>query len=452
MTYCTSCGNRMDAGSLFCTACGARTGLTAAPPIASGKNLPTAASPGAASAMLVSVAPTVPATSAPPRPAPPPTESPVASPPRGDLRLKLIAGASVLVSVAGCVAGLLGAIPSGVSTIIVMIAVSIGLRVAWAYAAKSASSSGRARTMRIVSNVGLAISGVTLVVSLPRITQTAGMGTFAEDAAAQLWTMALLMAIALPVRTLGWRVYTGTALTGFLGMTGLARFLGRPVIESLGTSNVFAVAVWVPMTEELVKLIPVGIVLWIALRRFQARPSALDVMLLGAWTGAGFAAYESATLGRGHFSFLAPPLVSFAFPGEGSGRAFGWPLVQTGHLGHTALIALSLALALFYSRRTKRLTLIFPLVACGAVLLEHCSQNAIVANGLNEVVAKIAIILSLGGYLSALLLLAEIAFVLHLEWRIVGGGLTPAAWLRLRPEEGTRRSVLLARAQTGGAA
>ncbi len=452
MAYCTSCGNRMDVGSLFCTACGARTELTVAPPIPAVKNLVAAASPVTASATLVSVAPTVPATYAPPRRAPLPAASPAPPSRKGDLRLKVIAGASVLVSVAGCVAGLLGAIPSGVSTIIVMIAVSIGLRVAWAYAAKSASSSGRARTMRIVSNVGLAISGVTLIISLPRITQAAGMGAFVEDAAGQLWTMALLTAIALPVRTLGWRVYTGTALTGFLGITGLARFLGRPVIESLGTSSVFAIAVWVPMTEELVKLIPVGIVLWVALRRLQARPSALDVMLLGAWTGAGFAAYESATLGRGHFSFLTPPLVSFAFPGEGSGKAFGWPLVQTGHLGHTALIALSLALALFYSRRTKRLTLIFPLVACGAVLLEHCSQNALAENGLNEVVAKIAVILSLGGYLTALLLLAEIAFVLHLEWRIVGGGLTPSTWLRLKPEEVMRRSVLLARAQTGGAA
>jgi hypothetical protein len=45
--------------------------------------------------------------------------------------------------------------------------------------------------MQMVSNVGLAISGVTLIVSLPRITQTAGMGAFVADVAGQLWTMAL---------------------------------------------------------------------------------------------------------------------------------------------------------------------------------------------------------------------------------------------------------------------
>jgi hypothetical protein len=132
--------------------------------------------------------------------------------------------------------------------------------------------------------------------------------------------------------------------------------------------------------------------------------------------------------------------------------AYGWPLVQTGHLAHTALIALSIAIAVFYSRQTKRLTWLIPVAACGAVLLEHSSQNAIVLHGLDELVAKIAMVLSLGGYLTSLLLLAGTVFVLSLEWRIVGGEFTPAAWLRLRPEEGMRRARLLARAQTGGMA
>jgi hypothetical protein len=147
MAYCTSCGNRLDVGSQFCTACGARTGLAVAPPIPTGENLAAASSSVSASAVLVAVAPTVPATWAPPRSAPQPAASPAPSH-KGDLRLKVIAGASVLVSVAGGVAGLLGAIPSGVSAIIVMIAVSIGLRVAWTYAAKSASSAGRQRQCR----------------------------------------------------------------------------------------------------------------------------------------------------------------------------------------------------------------------------------------------------------------------------------------------------------------
>jgi RsiW-degrading membrane proteinase PrsW (M82 family) len=304
--------------------------------------------------------------------------------------------------------------------------------------------------MLLVSNVGLGISAIALLASLPRITQTGGMARFAEDAAAQLWTMALLTAIALPVRTLGWRVFAGTALTGFFGITGLARFVGRPVLESLGSSSIFAVALWIPLTEELVKLIPVAIVLRVATRRFKSRPSALDVMLLGAWTGAGFAVYESAALGRGQFNLFAPPLVSFVFPGEGYGLPFGWPVVQTGHLGHTALIALSLALAVLYGRRTRRLTWIFPPIAFGAVLLEHCSQNAMVANGLNELVAKIAIVLSLGGYLSALLLLAAICFALFLEWKITGPERKPAGWLLQKPVDGLRRAALLAQAQTGG--
>ncbi len=369
-----------------------------------------------------------------------------------DTRLALIAGASGSVAMAGFLAGLTGILPSGVSTVIVMIGVSAGLRVLWAFTARSASSASRVRTARILSNVGLAVSLLSLIVALPRITAAGGLTLFFTDGMAQLWTLAILMAITLPVRTLGWRVFAGTALTGCLAITGLARFAGRPLIESLGTDNVFAVAIWVPITEELLKLIPVVIVLMIATRRFHLRPSALDVMLLGAWTAAGFAVYENATLGRGGFSLTAAPLLSLVFPGEGAGRAFGWPLMQTGHVGHTALISLSVALALLYGKRTKWPWWLLPLGALSAVLLEHCSQNAMVAGGLNEVVAKIAIVLSLGGWLCVILLAIGVVLALFWEWRIVGGRWNPAALTRLMPEEATRRSALLAQAQLRGAA
>jgi RsiW-degrading membrane proteinase PrsW (M82 family) len=366
------------------------------------------------------------------------------------LRLAVIAGTSVFVSVAALAAGLTGNLPPGVSTIVVLVGVSIGLRVAWSYAATSASSPSRAATTLMISNGGLAISAVALLASLPRLTQSAGVQTFLIDLLAQLWTIAVLTVVAGPVRTLGWRAFAGVALTGFLAITGLARFVGRPLIENLGASNLFAVAVWVPVTEELVKLIPVAIVLALALRRTDARPSALDVMLLGAWTGAGFAAYENAALGRGSFSLLTNPALSLVVPSTGKGTAFGWPVMQTGHLVHTTLIALAVAFAVFYGRRTRR-AWIAAAVAIGAVLLEHCSQNAMAAGDLNEVIAKATLVLTLGGWLTSMLLVAGVAYVTAFEWRIVGGAFRPVDWVRLQPAEAFRRSELLARAQSGKA-
>jgi RsiW-degrading membrane proteinase PrsW (M82 family) len=367
-----------------------------------------------------------------------------------DLRLAVIAGTSVFVSVAAFAAGLTGNLPPGVSTIVVLVGVSIGLRVAWSYAATSASSPSRAATTLMISNVGLAISAVALLAWLPRLTQSAGVQTFLIDLLAQLWTIAVLTVVAGPVRTLGWRAFAGVALTGFLAITGLARFVGRPLIENLGASNLFAVAVWVPVTEELVKLIPVAIVLALALRRTDARPSALDVMLLGAWTGAGFAAYENAALGRGSFSLWTNPALSLVVPSTGKGTAFGWPVMQTGHLVHTTLIALAVAFAVFYGRRTRR-AWIAAAVAIGAVLLEHCSQNAMAAGDLNEVIAKATLVLTLGGWLTSMLLVAGVAYVTAFEWRIVGGAFRPVDWVRLQPAEAFRRSELLARAQSGKA-
>jgi RsiW-degrading membrane proteinase PrsW (M82 family) len=367
------------------------------------------------------------------------------------LRLAVIAGTSVFVSVAALAAGLTGNLPPGVSTIVVLVGVSIGLRVAWSYAATSASSPSRAATTLMISNGGLAISAVALLASLPRLTQSAGVQTFLIDLLAQLWTIAVLTVVAGPVRTLGWRAFAGVALTGFLAITGLARFVGRPLIENLGASNLFAVAVWVPVTEELVKLIPVGIVLALALRRTDARPSALDAMLLGAWTGAGFAVYENAALGRGSFSLWTNPVLSLVVPSTGKGTAFGWPVMQTGHLVHTALIALAVAFAVLYGRRIRR-AWIAAAVAIGAVLLEHCSQNAMAAGDLNEIVAKATLVLTLGGWLTSTLLVAGVAYVMAFEWRIVGGAFRPVDWFRLQPAEALRRAALLARAQSGGAA
>lgn len=415
----------------FCTGCGAS--LAAPSPLLG------------APSIAVGTVPEAPSGSIPMAPLPQPSK-------RADMRLAVIASASGLFSIFGFVAGLAGLLPSGICTLIVLAGVSIGLRVLWSYAARAASSSSRARMLQMVSNVGLVISALSILVGLPRITRAAGMQTFLVDVLAELWTMAILTVVASHVRTFNWRVFTGAVLTGFLAITSLARFVGVPVVQRLGLQSGFAVALWVPFTEELFKLIPVLVVLLVALRHAHVRPSAMDLTLLGAWTGAGFAIYENAILGRGHFSLTAAPLVSLIMPSQGAGHAFGWPIVQTGHLCHTALISLSVAVAFLYYQRTRRLKWLVPLVAIFVVLLEHCSQNGMVVNGLNGAVAKLTMALTLGGWLSSLLLIAGIGFVLMLEWRILGGSFQPAHLAKLSPAEAFRRSTLLARAQTDGAA
>lgn len=369
--------------------------------------------------------------------------------PSRDRVLAIIAGASVALSVAAMLARFAGVLPDGLATIVAIVGAGIGLKVALSYAARSASSAARARTMALVSTVALAISGLTVLASLPRITKAAGLQPFTMDLAAQLWTLALLMLVAGPVRTIGWRAFVGAGLTGLLGITALARLVGTPLVEKLGTSSILATAVWVPITEEALKFLPVVLVLRMAMRRTTARPSVLDVTLIGAWTGAGFSLFENATAGRGGFSLSANPLLSLLFPSEGKGMASGWTVAQSGHMVHTALIVLGVAFALMYRRQLSR-AWIAPVAAIAAVLVEHCSQNAMITGHLNGVVTKISIVLTLGGRLTALMLIGGVAYAIALEWRVVGGAFAPKAWFPLGPGEAQRRSRLLAAAQATG--
>jgi RsiW-degrading membrane proteinase PrsW (M82 family) len=272
----------------------------------------------------------------------------------GDRRLAFVAGAGVVLSIAALVARLAGIVPPGVAAVVVLAGVTLALRVALSYAMKSASSPARTRVMNLVSTVGLSLSAVVAIAVLPHITSLAGFGAFRADMCAQLWTLAILTALAGPVRTLGWRALLGVGLTGFLALTGLARLVGRPVVVALGRSSLLATAVWVPVTEEIVKVIPLAVVIVLALRRPALRPSALDLMLIAAWTGAGFALYENAVLGRGGFHLGAVPLLSLFFPSETEGRAVGWTVVQTGHLVHTGLVGLGVGFALLYRKRVHR--------------------------------------------------------------------------------------------------
>jgi RsiW-degrading membrane proteinase PrsW (M82 family) len=366
-----------------------------------------------------------------------------------DRTLALIAGASVAVSLGAVLARFAGVMPDGPSTLIVIVGAAIGLKVAFTYASRSASDATRTRVMKRVSTIGLAISVLTVIASLPRITKAGGVHVFLLDFFAQLWTLALLWIVAGPVRTIGWRAFVGAWLTGFLGLTALARLVGTPIVDKLGVSSLLGTALWVPITEELIKLLPVILVLVLAMRRPRARPSVLDLVVLAASTGAGFNIYESATFGRGAFSLSANPVLSLFIPGRPKASAYGWPLVQSGHLAHTALIALGVAFALMYPKQFARRWIV-PTVAIAAVLIEHCSQNAIVTGKLNEIVGKFSMVLTLGGRLTTLMLMGGVGYVAMLEWRAVGRELYPDTWFRLLVAEAARRSSQLAQAQMRG--
>jgi len=367
----------------------------------------------------------------------------------GQAKLAVIAGVTMLFSVGVFIAAQLGAMPAGVGTTVVLIGMGIVLKLAWTITCTSADSASRARFTLLMSNTGLIVASLSALAALPRLTRAAGLGLFAVDLTAQLWTVGLLFVAAGPARTLGWRALSGAFLVGFLGLMGLARFLGRPVIVALGTNSLFAAALWVPVTEEICKLLPLAFVLFFALRRSDARPSLLDVALLTGCAAAGFAASENASYGRGGFSLTAAPFVSLLSPAALKGSAFGWAMVQTGHLVHSALIALGIGFVVLYRGRLTRAWIV-PVVAVSAVLVEHCSQNAMVVGGLNRYVGEFCMIITLDGRMCALLLALGVGYTMTLEWRAFAPLALVKEWLHVSPQESNRRASRLAALQMRG--
>jgi hypothetical protein len=368
--------------------------------------------------------------------------------PMGERRLTLIGGACVAVSIVALLARLVGLMPSSVATLVVVAATGVGLRVALLLFARAGDSPHRTRVMKNVSTIGLGVAGVTIVAALPVTTHVGGFGNFSSDLFADLWTLGILTALASPVRTLGWRAFVGAGFTGFLALPALARVIGRPVVTALGANSVFATSVWVPSTETLCQALPVLLLLLVAVRAKGTRPSPLDLLVLGAWSGAGFALYEDTQFGRGGVHWSAAPPFSLLFPSEDHVHSQASMLVA-GHPVWMALLGLGLGFGVLYRRRFRRAWLATP-VAVVVVLVEHGAGNALGTtntHGSSPLFEKLLVYLTLGGWLSSVLLVAGAVGVLMIERKALVPSSKLAEWWPLAPSLAHMRSQQLARAQ-----
>lgn len=129
----------------------------------------------------------------------------------------------------------------------------------------------------------------------------AGPGTFVALWYAALYTGALAL-ITIPTRTLS--VVRLLALFALgAGMIGIAVLAGAGFAAVLGTRASAARSLGIPVIEEMLKLLPV---LWVLVlqRRGRARGlGASDVLLLAAFSGAGFYWVEEAFILHHHTSW-----------------------------------------------------------------------------------------------------------------------------------------------------
>jgi RsiW-degrading membrane proteinase PrsW (M82 family) len=371
--------------------------------------------------------------------------------PGADRRLAVIAALSVGLSVVVVIVRTLGVLPSAVATALVLVGVAVALRGLLVFSARAATAGGRERVLTLVSTAGLAVSAVTVCAGLPQVTHAGGTGKFLDDLAAHLWVLGLLAVAVGSVRTFGWRVVVGTGFAGFLAVPTVARFIGTPVVSHFGSSSLFATAVYVPVTEEILKATPIVLVVVFAARRTSARPAALDLALLGAWSGAGFALYEDALYGRGGFDWSADKPFSLLLPTERSGAVGSTSYVAAGHLVYTALLGLGIGVTVLYRHRFRWARAAAP-VAALVVVAEHVCANAlplVTATGTEPLVERVLDPLTLGGRLATFLLLVGAVAVTLVERRAVGRSPVPA-WFLVRTPEARRRAAALAATQSEG--
>ncbi len=373
-----------------------------------------------------------------------------AAPHRNVANIGLIAAgaACIALTVGAVVVRQFGLLPENLAAIIALLAAGIGLRVLLAVTARSATPLARRRISVIVSTVGLAVSATVLIFALPVATRTGGAQPFVNDLSSIGLTLALLTVVASPVRTLSWRAFVGTGLTGYLGVSVLARMIGRPIIEAAGAHSILGPVIWNPIDEEVVRSLPLVLIVALAARAKAARPSAIDIALLGAWCGGGYALYEDTQYGRG-FSpqFGSNPPFSLLFPTEERIHAAGGlAYAQDGHLVWSTLIGLALAIAVLYRTRFPRIARLAPLVII-EVIVEHAVTDYLDIsagpNGTPPLVSLLSV-LTLNGYLSNILLFSGGGFVLWCERKAIGPVAAMKFGLVLRPSVAATRARQLA--------
>jgi hypothetical protein len=321
-----------------------------------------------------------------------------------------------------------------------------------------------------LSWVGLAISVATLGITAPKLVEEGGGLSMVLGNVAQYgWTIVLLFLVFARTRTIGARALVGAALGGFFGVSSLAVLIGKPFVDRLGAQSVFVMTVFAPVTEELLKLMPVGVFLLFAIRSRQFRPSMSDAVLFGTTVACGMSIYENILYARGtDGGWLANLPFSPALPFlhmQGS-------MLVGGHVVYTALASLGLAITVIYGRRVRLARYALP-VTLAIAIFEHMTVDRLVLIGSDEpgLFAQLSLLITLHGYLSTVLLLAGVGAVAVFETRLVqrGGATLPASltvhdiiagfgkstrWAsvvqleRRLSYESLRRSSILAAAQT----
>ncbi|MFD4817063.1 PrsW family glutamic-type intramembrane protease [Peribacillus butanolivorans] len=187
-------------------------------------------------------------------------------------------------------------------------------------------------------------------------------------------------------KTLTWKKYTYFFLVGAWIIVPLNSFIVSFITAIFGgmEQDVWSQAFITPIAEEVLKLIPIGVYLFLSRRASSL--SLSDYALIGAATGAGFQFLEE----------TARRLVSGGIFDYGvtlfGGKVLHWDLftlfpgyfeegflpdkMSAGHSLLTAMVTLGIGLAVRFKSKLKRSSYIFPVILLVWAIFDHSIWNA----------------------------------------------------------------------------
>ena len=200
-----------------------------------------------------------------------------------------------------------------------------------------------------------------------------------------LWSFYVLLQFWLICRskTLPWKRYVAFFLAGAWIVVPITNFFMQFVHLIVGgqTSDLWSTGVLTPIAEEVFKLIPAGVYLFLSRRASSL--SLTDFALIGAATGAGFQFLEETTrrltsgfIGYGNtlFGKVIHWEVFSLFPGYFEESLFP-TRTTSSHAVITALIVLGVGMAIRCRKRLRQYAYIIPACLLAMGILDHAVWN-----------------------------------------------------------------------------
>ncbi|WP_020380438.1 protease PrsW [Nocardiopsis chromatogenes] len=275
---------------------------------------------------------------------------------------------------------------------------------------------GTARTLRALR--GTACWALLIVLGIAAVFAP-GVSAAVPAAFGMLW---LLVQLAVPARsrTVGFGTLVRIVPLGALVLWPVA-FVQQTLGEALGPAAMDAGAgVYVAVyTEEIGKLVPL-LVLWPVARRRLRRLAAVDYLLLGAASGAGFHLAEqglAALASRGALVAGANHELFTLLPGWS--RIVPDGPVFPGHAVLTALVTGAFGLAAVGRRSHGAWLWALPVLAAGTAAIVHTRYNAAAEGLAVDPFGLFLAALTGDGALVRWMLLAVLAAAVFLDYRLV---------------------------------